>query len=130
MPPLNICLLAVCIVLLVVIIIMVARIGNCQRDSFTAKEMNDQLRAAGIQARAKMEARQAQMRANSAEGKIKNAANEVHNQAKNVIDFAKRPAFPWKFGDGMNDKGMFKRCEAKYGAGKCEKIGAIVYPKK
>lgn len=37
--------------------------------------------------------------------------------------------FPWKFGDGLNDSAMFKRCEGKYGRGKCEKHGAIVYPK-
>ena len=37
--------------------------------------------------------------------------------------------FPWKFGDKLNDKGMFRRCEKRYGRGKCEKFGAIVYPK-
>lgn len=111
MPPLNICLLAVCIVLLVVIIILITRIGNCQRDSFTAKEMQANTQVL------------AQMKANS-------AADIMRAQLKAATNFTKRPAFPWKFGDGMNDKGMFKRCEAKYGVGKCEKIGAIVYPKK
>jgi|GEM_PF-1782787 len=37
--------------------------------------------------------------------------------------------FPWKFGDKLNDRGMFHRCEKRYGRGKCEKYGAIVYPK-
>lgn len=37
--------------------------------------------------------------------------------------------YPWKGGDGLNDKGMFKRCEADHGSGRCEKDGAIVYPK-
>lgn len=37
--------------------------------------------------------------------------------------------YPWKISDGLNDKGMFKRCEADHGAGNCEKSLAIVYPK-
>lgn len=37
--------------------------------------------------------------------------------------------FPWKYGDGFKDKGMYKRCEAVYGEGNWEKLGAIVYPK-
>ena len=38
-----------------------------------------------------------------------------------------RPSFAWKFGDGLNDGGMFKRCEKDYGQGNCKKLGAIVY---
>lgn len=44
-------------------------------------------------------------------------------------EYGRGAGFPWKFGDGLNDKGMKKRCEAKHGRGKCEKNGAIFYPK-
>jgi len=37
--------------------------------------------------------------------------------------------YPWKFGDGFNDRGMFRRCERAHGRGNCEKYGLIVYPK-
>jgi hypothetical protein len=37
--------------------------------------------------------------------------------------------YPWRFDDGLNDKGMYRRCEAANGAGNCEKSGLIVYPK-
>lgn len=37
--------------------------------------------------------------------------------------------YPWKFGDALNDSGMFQRCEADNGRGNCEKNGAVVYPK-
>lgn len=38
--------------------------------------------------------------------------------------------YPWKFGDSLNDSGMFNRCQsANGGAGTCEKNGLIVYPK-
>src|SRR5262245_18115680 len=37
--------------------------------------------------------------------------------------------YSWKFGDGFNDSGMFSRCQAANGAGRCEKSGLIVYPK-
>jgi hypothetical protein len=37
--------------------------------------------------------------------------------------------YPWKFGDGLNDHGMFNRCESANGKGNCEKWGAVVYPK-
>lgn len=40
-----------------------------------------------------------------------------------------RGGFPWKFRDGFSSKGMYRRCEAKHGRGRCEKWGAIVYPK-
>ena len=40
-----------------------------------------------------------------------------------------RPSFPWKWGDALNNSGMFRRCEAAYGAGNCEQFGAVVHPK-
>jgi hypothetical protein len=40
-----------------------------------------------------------------------------------------RGGFPWKWSDGFSSKGMYRRCEAKHGRGRCEKWGAIVYPK-
>ena len=43
--------------------------------------------------------------------------------------YGRGAGFPWKFGDAMNDKGMRKRCEKRHGKGKCEKHGAIFYPK-
>lgn len=43
--------------------------------------------------------------------------------------FGRGARYPWKYGDGLNDKGMYKRCEKDHGKGNCEKNGAIVYPK-
>lgn len=43
--------------------------------------------------------------------------------------YGRGAGYPWKFGDGLNDSGMFKRCEQDHGRGNCEKNGAIVYPK-
>lgn len=43
--------------------------------------------------------------------------------------FGRGGGYPWRFGDGLNDKGMYKRCEKDHRAGNCEKWGAIVYPK-
>ena len=37
--------------------------------------------------------------------------------------------YPWKFGDKASKEGMYKRCEADYGVGKCEEYGLVVYPK-
>ena len=37
--------------------------------------------------------------------------------------------YGWKFGDLLNDSGMFRRCERDHGSGKCEKWGLVVYPK-
>ena len=42
--------------------------------------------------------------------------------------YGRGAGYPWKFGDGLNDNGMYKRCRADNPAG-CEKDGAIVYPK-
>eukprot|EP00977_Amphora_coffeiformis_P000433 scaffold111_cov149-Amphora_coffeaeformis.AAC.11 len=44
-------------------------------------------------------------------------------------EYGRGAGYPWKFGDGFNDRGMYKRCEARHGRGNCEKWGAIVYPK-
>jgi hypothetical protein len=43
--------------------------------------------------------------------------------------YGRGAGYPWKFGDKLNDSGMFRRCEKKHGKGNCEKNGAIVYPK-
>ncbi len=40
-----------------------------------------------------------------------------------------RAGFPWKFGDSLDLSGAVSRCEAENGGGKCEKWGAIIYPK-
>jgi len=42
--------------------------------------------------------------------------------------YGRGAGYPWKFGDGLNDNGMFKRCRAAHPEG-CEKNGAVVYPK-
>lgn len=44
-------------------------------------------------------------------------------------EYGRGAGYPWKFGDGFNDRGMFRRCERAHGHGNCEKWGAIVYPK-
>ena len=44
-------------------------------------------------------------------------------------EYGRGAGYPWKFGDALNDRGMFKRCERKHGKRKCEKWGAVVYPK-
>lgn len=43
--------------------------------------------------------------------------------------YGRGTGYPWKFGDPLNDRNMFKRCEHQHGRGNCEKYGAIVYPK-
>jgi pimeloyl-ACP methyl ester carboxylesterase len=43
--------------------------------------------------------------------------------------YGRGAGYPWKFGDAVDDKGMYQRCEKANGAGNCEKDGAIVYPK-
>ena len=40
-----------------------------------------------------------------------------------------RDEYPWKFGDGLNDAGMWSRCESDHGSGNCEKDDAVVYAK-
>lgn len=42
--------------------------------------------------------------------------------------YGRGAGFPWKFGDGLNNKGMFARCNKANPQG-CEQSGAIVYPK-
>jgi hypothetical protein len=46
-----------------------------------------------------------------------------------LAEYGRGAGYPWKFGDPLNDSGMFKRCEADHGKGNCEKSGDIVYPK-
>lgn len=43
--------------------------------------------------------------------------------------YGRGAGYPWKFGDGLNSKKMFRRCEESHGSGNCEKSGLIVYPK-
>lgn len=43
--------------------------------------------------------------------------------------YGRGAGYPWKFGDGLNSNGMFRRCEGNHGTGNCEKSGLIVYPK-
>ena len=43
--------------------------------------------------------------------------------------YGRGAGYPWKFGDGLNDHGMYKRCERDHGKGGCEKDGAVVYPR-
>jgi len=42
--------------------------------------------------------------------------------------YGRGAGYPWKFGDGLNDNGMFSRCRSANPQG-CEKNGAVVYPK-
>ena len=42
--------------------------------------------------------------------------------------YGRGAGYPWKFGDGLNDNGMYSRCRAANPQG-CEKNGAVVYPK-
>jgi hypothetical protein len=44
-------------------------------------------------------------------------------------EYGRGAGYPWKFGDPLNDDGMYSRCEAENGRGNCEKDGAVVYPK-
>ena len=44
-------------------------------------------------------------------------------------EYGRGVGYPWKFGDALNDKGMFDRCEKDNEAGNCEKYGLVVYPK-
>ena len=44
-------------------------------------------------------------------------------------EYGRGAGYPWKFGDPLNDHGMYRRCEHDWGKGNCEKYGAIVYPK-
>ncbi len=42
--------------------------------------------------------------------------------------YGRGAGYPWKFGDGLSDSGMFSRCRSAHPEG-CEKDGAVVYPK-
>ena len=44
-------------------------------------------------------------------------------------EYGRGAGYPWKFGDPLNDHGMYRRCEHDWGKGNCEKYGAVVYPK-
>lgn len=46
-----------------------------------------------------------------------------------AAEYGRGAGYPWKFGDPVNNSGMFKRCEADHGRGRCEESGAVVYPK-
>lgn len=58
----------------------------------------------------------------------------IPDTIKNTIDnissiYGRGEGYPWKFGDALNDGGMYSRCEADNGVGNCEKYGLIIYPK-
>jgi hypothetical protein len=55
--------------------------------------------------------------------------NDIGVSCAKPAGYGRGAGYPWKFGDALNDKGMFKRCEKQHGRGNCEKYGAIVYPK-
>jgi len=44
-------------------------------------------------------------------------------------EYGRGTGYPWTFSDGFSDSGMYSRCERAHGGGKCEKWGAVVYPK-
>ncbi|RQM25835.1 hypothetical protein B5M09_012237 [Aphanomyces astaci] len=44
-------------------------------------------------------------------------------------EYGRGVGYPWKFGDWLNDSGMYERCEKEEGQDKCETSGVIVYPK-
>ena len=46
-----------------------------------------------------------------------------------ATEYGRGGGYPWKFGDGLNDKGMIKRCEKDHGKGNCQKQGLIFYAK-
>ncbi|CAB9516456.1 expressed unknown protein [Seminavis robusta] len=46
-----------------------------------------------------------------------------------LAEYGRGAGFAWTFSDGFSDQGMYRRCERKHGKGKCEKWGAVVYPK-
>jgi hypothetical protein len=46
-----------------------------------------------------------------------------------AVTYGRGQGFPWQFGDELGDGGMFRRCEAAYGRGACEKWGTVVYPR-
>lgn len=44
-------------------------------------------------------------------------------------EYGRGAGYPWKFGDSLNDSGMYSRCRSTHGQDGCEKWGLIVYPK-
>lgn len=46
-----------------------------------------------------------------------------------LAEYGRGVGYPWKFGDELNDNGMFRRYEGDNGKGGCEKWGLLVYPK-
>ncbi|RHY79803.1 hypothetical protein DYB26_012213 [Aphanomyces astaci] len=44
-------------------------------------------------------------------------------------EYGRGVGYPWKFGDSLNDSGMYERCQKDHGQNKCEKWGLVVYPK-
>ena len=57
------------------------------------------------------------------------ASNSAISEPCTQKSYGRGAGYPWRFGDGFNDKGMFARCQKDNGAGNCEKFGAVVYPK-
>lgn len=46
-----------------------------------------------------------------------------------LAEYGRGTGYLWIIGDGLDDSGMFQRCEDDHGKGNCEKNGLIVYPK-
>jgi hypothetical protein len=44
-------------------------------------------------------------------------------------EYGRGAGYPWKFGDPLNSKKQYSRCEKAHGDDNCEKWGAVVYPK-
>lgn len=44
-------------------------------------------------------------------------------------EYGRDEGYPWKFGDSLDLSRATSRCEAKEGNGKCERWGAVIYPK-
>lgn len=46
-----------------------------------------------------------------------------------LCEYGRGAGYPWKFGDGMNNDGMLRRCRADNPGNDCEMWGAVAYPK-
>ena len=40
-------------------------------------------------------------------------------------EYGRGAGYPWKFGDPLNDSGMYRRCERDHSKGNCEKWGQL-----
>jgi hypothetical protein len=51
------------------------------------------------------------------------------NYCRKPPTYGRGVGYGWQWWDGFSSSGMFSRCEADNGPGRCEQYGAIVYPK-